>query len=156
MKNAAPLLKVFGFLVIFFGLMFLLYAWGSQANYQKFLSEGKEAEGTIIEKWNERSGKSRYFYVRVSFSDKSIMEGGQLYFARAEVTGSLWEDLETNEKVTILYLPEDPEEEVVLKISTEPKNLAPIETYDFAYYTMGLGLLMFIIGFIVGKIQKRN
>lgn len=156
MRNVGPLLVTFGMLVVIFGIGFLLYAWGSQGTFEEYLENGKEAEASITEKWEERSGRSRNYYVRVSYFDKSVLEGGTLYFADAQVVGFLWDDLEVEQEVRILYLPDNPEENVVLKQSTDPKNFAPIERYSFGGYTLLVGGIMFLAGLVFVRLNKRK
>ena len=118
------------------------------------MERGIETEANITGK-DYRSGKTRSYYAELSFFDKPLTEGGKLYLTKADVLGALWNDIEPGQKVQIYYLPENPEENVILKMSTDPENFAPVERYSFGQNTILLGFLLFAVGFIGGKLQKK-
>jgi hypothetical protein len=137
----------------------LLYAFLTQSEIRAYRQEGVPAEARVIEL--NRSlpfSFSRYFRpvtnysLEVSYLTTSILNKGDVTFATIDelVSPSEWEALQAGDQVDILYLPDDPKNDVVLRSSLENPRPALAERYDFAVGVFVVGVI-----FIIGDRQLR-
>jgi len=106
---------------------------------------------TDFEKYTKAGYKTSSYYLKLSYFDASILEGGELYLEKVEVNAQVWKKVDIDDKVNILFLKEKPEKPT-LEISTKPENFVPFERYESAWVVLGIGIFLVSTALILSKV----
>lgn len=129
-RSSSPL-AILGTTALIVGLGLLVLALMQRARIGRFRREGIEAEARVIGIYEDRDmgegvGEGANC-LEISYFDAPLLEGGELYFADIceFVSPSVRRSLRRDDRVAIVYLPQTPSEDVLLKAVVE-KGASPV------------------------------
>ena len=117
------------------GLGFILVAAINHQRLETYRIEGIAVEARVTEKSSDGDG-----CVKVSFFDKDLLDGGELYLTEIceFVTDDLWNATRKGSHEMVVYLPTDPQNHTIFAASLE-KNQLP--TFSIGGILIGVGFL---------------
>jgi hypothetical protein len=116
-------------------------------NYRKM---GIETTAEVIAKSRTREGTKKVLVNHVEliyFAGEPLAEDTRVVITRITkfVTDDLWEKLEAGDSVTVLYLPEDPENNTILKDSLSALESQWYLTFLPSLFCGGIGIFLVIL-----------
>lgn len=154
--------KWFGALLIITGMIFAMVAFG-QAKTQQYRETGITTTARVAGKHSRRtrqitSGGSNYnfnysleltFFTETGTEDSNaLVQIGDLVLTEIEVAKSYWNSVQEDEQIEVVYLPDNPEEDVIPKARLKEQGIHP-----GVFFLLAAGC--FLAGAIVmGTLQK--
>lgn len=155
MKTIKGICLGLGIVALCLSPMFYFVAWHYQTEFELYTNKGQEQEARIVDKIEQKGGKSTSYYVKISYFDKSILDGGEFYMPEVEVNAKVFKKVAKDDKVKILILPQKPDKPI-LELSTKAENFVPFEQYESAYFLVFLGLGLLGIAFLLDWKEKKS
>jgi hypothetical protein len=148
--SASPL-TILGTTILIVGVGLLVLALMQRARISRFRRDGVEAEARVISVYEDRDlgegvGEGANC-IEISYFDASLLEGGDLHFADIceFVAPAVRRSLRRDDRIPIVYLPRDPEEDVLLRDVVE-NGVSPVPTV--------LGILGVLFGGVLLAINR--
>ena len=134
-KNSNSPWQIAGITALIVGLGFLLIAAVNHQTLQRYQREGVKVEATVTEKSNDDEG-----CIGVSYFDKGLLEGGELYLTEIcdFVTNDIWNATRKGAHEMVVYLPSDPQNHTIFAASLEKSQLP----------TYSIGGVLFVVGLL--------
>lgn len=151
-KILIELARAFGYLLLFVGIIMIIYSSIFHSNIERFKSEGVKVNARIIEKWENKGRRTSTFYVRVSYvAGGTILEGGKMTFATIQTNYNVWSNVNAPNEFEILYLPSSSEEAMFVE-SLQEENFTIAERREpgFILFTFG------VIAVVTDQLLKRQ
>ncbi|MFZ6026818.1 MAG: DUF3592 domain-containing protein [Chloroflexota bacterium] len=151
LRESVGCILIFGLIWTLFSAIFPVVGVGvfisEQAKYNQLSREGVTAKGMITELDIDNSGDSTSYYVSYQFTASINGDPTQVQ-ARESVSSSLYNDLETGQKIDVLYAASDPNLST-LKAEFAPPNLL------FSLFFVGFGglFVLFGLGMMYGGVK---
>lgn len=153
MKKVIGILLGLGIVALFVTPLFYLAAWSFQSEIEKYIEEGIKRDARIVEKYKHSGNRTQNYYVKLSYFDASMTEGGEFYMESVQVNFQVWKQINIDKKVTVLILKEKPEKPM-LELSTKPENFVPFEQYTTTWVTLGTAIFLISTAIVLSKVFK--
>ena len=141
-REAMGCMLLFSLFWTLFSAIFVVVGTGlfinEQVRYNRLLQEGVTVKGTVTDLEIDDSGDSTSYYVHYQFT-ASINGDPTQVKARASVSSSLYDDLETSQKIDVLYASSDPNISTLKAEFGSPDLILPL-------VFVGMGGLFVLIG----------
>jgi hypothetical protein len=104
----------------------ILLAYINQSTLDRYRREGVEVEATLLGKVDDGS-----YCLRVSYFTSSVLEDGELVLTTIcdYISKSLWDSLQEDQRIDVVFLPDDLAEDTLLKASLDSSKLIPLRGY---------------------------
>jgi hypothetical protein len=123
--------------------MLLLLAYLSQSTIAAYRRDGVVYKASVVDKL-EGSSQLAPYCIKAGFFDRSLLEGGELHMPVicGLVSGPLWASYEQGDEIEVVVLEADPDNQVLLRDSLDPANLALIHKYVTGVVALAIGLIL--------------
>jgi len=153
-KKARATLQIIATTALIVGLGLLVLRTINLSSLNEYRNRGVTAQARVTDKWSEDDA----LCLGVSYFDKGLLVGGELYITDIcdFISAHVWDPLQVDSDVAVVFLPEDPANNTILAASLEDENLAPINRYPLGWIVLGLGLVARVGYYALGRIQGKN
>jgi hypothetical protein len=152
-KKESPWM-VWGFAILLIGLATLALTAINQHTLNLYRIRGVTAQGRVVGRWEDDGD----YCVEVSYFDKDILEGGELYFAEIceFISQEIWDASHYDSRVEIVFLPKNSERNTILAASLENEQLSPQYQYQLFGPITGVGMLLLVIWRVTEYIKQKE
>jgi hypothetical protein len=91
------------------GVLLYLKASADHEARRQVVDGGRDTAGQVVRRLSTRSGDKRRYWIHYEYR-----AGGQVYLGRIEVGRRGWQELDTDARVPVRYLPSDPARHIVM------------------------------------------
>lgn len=153
MKKLIGILLGLGIVALVVAPLLYFTAWSFQSDIEKYKKEGMKREARIVETEKRLGNRTQNYYLKLSYFDASITEGGEFYMESVQVNAQVWKQVKRGEEIDILILNEKPEKPMLV-LSTHPENFVPFEQYISTWVTLGIAVFLISTAIILSTIFK--